>query len=496
MIKPTLNEFKSMAKQNAIIPVYKELLADLETPVSAYLKISRGYPYSFLLESVEHAEILGRYSFLGANPSVIFKSKGNTVTIIRNGTAETYTSQEPWFELRNLMNEYYPITYPSDLPSFFGGAVGYISYDVVRFFEKLPDTKPDNLGVPDLYFMITDTMAIFDHINNRILIVSNAHNRSNPEDAYNEAVRKINDMEERLRGPLAVSTEKIFRTSDSVSLKSNFCKEEFCQAVVKAREYICSGDIFQVVLSQRFSRPVFASPINLYRALRRINPSPYMLLMQFPELSLVGSSPEVMTQVKQNRCLLRPIAGTRPRGSDLEYDIALEKELISDEKERAEHIMLVDLGRNDLGRVCKIGSVKPVKNRFMVIERYSHVMHIVTEVEGELRPDCNAFDALKATFPMGTVSGAPKIRAMEIIEELEPEKRGPYAGGAGYISFTGDMDTCILIRTMLIKDGTVYIQAGAGIVYDSEPEKEYMETVNKAKALVKAIELAEKGLEL
>lgn len=496
MIKPTLNEFKSMAKQNAIIPVYKELLADLETPVSAYLKISRGHSYSFLLESVEHAEILGRYSFLGANPSVTFKSKGHTITITRNSVTGTYTSEQPWFELRKLMKEYNPITYPSDLPSFFGGAVGYISYDTVRFFEKLPDLKPDNLNVPDIYFMITDTMVIFDHINNRILIVSNAHIRSNAENAYNEAIRKISEIEERLRGPLAVSIEKIYQESDTIPLKSNFCKEDFCQAVVKAREYICSGDIFQVVLSQRFSRPVFASPVNLYRALRRINPSPYMLLMQFPELSLVGSSPEVMTQVKQNRCLLRPIAGTRPRSSDPELDIALEKELMSDEKERAEHIMLVDLGRNDLGRVCKIGTVKPVQNRFMVIERYSHVMHIVTEVEGEIKPEHDAFDALQATFPMGTVSGAPKIRAMEIIEELEPEKRGPYAGGAGYISFTGDMDTCILIRTMIIKDGTVYIQAGAGIVYDSDPEKEYMETVNKAKALVKAVELAEKGLEL
>ncbi len=496
MIKPSLDEFKSMAKQSAIIPVYKEILADLETPVSAYLKISRGYPYSFLLESVEHAEVLGRYSFLGANPSVIFRAKGNTISITRNGTTGTYTSQEPWFELRKLMNEYYPILYPSDLPSFFGGAVGYISYDVVRSFEKLPDIKPDNLNVPDLYFMITDTMLIFDHINNRILIVSNAHIRSNAENAYNEAVRKISEIEERLRGPLTVQTERIHHPADTLPLKSNFCKEDFCSAVVKAREYICSGDIFQVVLSQRFSRPVFTSPINLYRALRRINPSPYMLLMQFPELSLVGSSPEVMTQVKQKRCLLRPIAGTRARGNTPEDDLRLENELIADEKERAEHIMLVDLGRNDLGRVCKIGTVQPVPNRFMVIERYSHVMHIVTEVEGELRPECDAFDALKATFPMGTVSGAPKIRAMEIIEELEPEKRGPYAGGAGYISFTGDMDTCILIRTMIIKDGYAYIQAGAGIVYDSDPEREYMETVNKAKALVKAVELAEKGLEL
>lgn len=496
MIKPTLDEFKSMAKQSAIIPVYKEILADLETPVSAYLKISRGYPYSFLLESVEHAEVLGRYSFLGANPSVIFKAKGNSITITRNGTTGTYSSSQPWFELRKLMSEYHPITYPSDLPSFFGGAVGYISYDVVRSFEKLPDIKPDNLGAPDLYFMITDTILIFDHINNRIFIVSNAHIRSNAENAYNEAVRKISELEERLRGPLTVLTERIHHPVDNIPLKSNFCKDDFCNAVIKAREYICNGDIFQVVLSQRFSRPIFVSPTNLYRALRRINPSPYMLLMQFPELSLVGSSPEVMTQVKQKRCLLRPIAGTRPRGNNPEDDLKLEKELIADEKERAEHIMLVDLGRNDLGRVSKIGSVKPVPNRFMVIERYSHVMHIVTEVEGELKPECDAFDALKATFPMGTVSGAPKIRAMEIIEELEPEKRGPYAGGAGYISFTGDMDTCILIRTMIIKDGTAYIQAGAGIVYDSDPEREYIETVNKAKALVKAIELAEKGLEL
>ncbi|HOQ31395.1 MAG TPA: anthranilate synthase component I [Candidatus Hydrogenedens sp.] len=495
MIYPSFDEFRTIARQGSIVPVYKELLADLETPVSAYLKISRGYPYSFLLESVEHAEVLGRYSFLGANPSVIFQASGNNISITRNGITGSFTSDQPWNELRKLMKEYTPVIVPG-LPSFFGGAVGYISYDTIRFFENIPDKNPDTLGLPDIYFMITDTLLIFDHLNNRIMIVSNAHIRSNAENAYNESIRKIAEIEARLRGPLAVSTEHVHQTNGQIEIKSNFCKEDFCKAVAKAREYICAGDIFQVVLSQRFSRPVYTSPVNLYRALRRINPSPYMLLMQFPELALVGSSPEVMTQVKQRRCLLRPIAGTRPRGNTPEDDLSLERELIADEKERAEHIMLVDLGRNDLGRVCKIGTVKPVPNRFMVIERYSHVMHIVTEVEGELRPECDAFDALQATFPMGTVSGAPKIRAMEIIDELEPERRGPYAGGAGYISFTGDMDTCILIRTMVIKEGVAYLQAGAGIVYDSDPEREYMETVNKAKALFKAVEFAEKGLEL
>jgi anthranilate synthase component 1 len=342
--------------------------------------------------------------------------------------------------------------------------------------------------------MITDTLVIFDHVNNRIRIVSNAHvQEGGADEAYNEAVRKIHGIEQALKRPLVVTTERVHSGPAETPMKSSFTREAFCAAVERAKEYIRAGDIFQVVLSQRFERPVEASSINLYRALRCINPSPYMTLVAFPDVTLVGCSPEVMTSVRGRRCMVRPIAGTRPRGATPEEDAALEVDLLHDEKEVAEHIMLVDLGRNDVGRVCTLGTVRP--SRLQTIERYSHVMHIVSEVEGELRDGCDAFDALRATFPMGTVSGAPKIRAMEIIDELEPVRRGPYAGGCGYISFAGDMDTCIVIRTMIIKDGIAYLQAGAGVVYDSQPEREFEETVNKAKALFRAVEFAERGLE-
>ncbi len=494
MIHPSLDTFKSMARQGALVPIYREIMADLETPVTAYMKIASGEQYSFLLESVEHADSIGQYSFIGANPSLIFSSKGHEVTLIREGRKATFRAADPMGELRKLMAVYKPV--PMDgIPAFHGGAVGYMAYDQVRFFETLPDENPDTLELPDLYYMITDTILIFDHVKNKIKIVSNVHVKSNVDAAYNEGVRKIQELENKLRGPLVVSTERVHSGQQQTVISSNFTREAFCQAVDQAKEYIRAGDIFQVVLSQRFKRPVYSSNINLYRALRCINPSPYMLLLEFPEFALVGSSPEVMTQVGNGKVMVRPIAGTRPRGANAEEDRAFEQDLMQDEKELAEHIMLVDLGRNDIGRVSEPGTVAPVDGKLMVVERYSHVMHIVSEVAGKLRKDCDAFDALAATFPMGTVSGAPKIRAMEIIDELEPERRGPYSGGCGYISFSGEMDTCILIRTMLVKDGTAYLQAGAGIVYDSDPEREFEETVNKAKALFKAVDFAEKGLE-
>ena len=494
MFHPSIEAFREHAGEGTLVPVYREFLADLETPVTAYLKIARGQDYAFLLESVEKADTIGQYSFLGANPSIIFRSKGRQVTILRDGAEQTYASEDPLADLRALMAEYQPVDV-GGLPAFHGGAVGYMSYDQVRFFEDVPDNNPDTLGLPDLYFVITDTILIFDHVKNKIQIVSNSRVGDNADAAYNEAVRKIGDLERKLRGPLMLATERVHNQVEDTPIASNFSREDFCAAVRNAKEYICAGDIFQVVLSQRFQRPVYASPTNLYRALRCINPSPYMVLMQFPEVSLVASSPEVMTQVKKDTVMVRPIAGTRPRGATPQEDADLEQDLLADEKETAEHIMLVDLGRNDIGRVSKAGTVAPVPNKLMVIERYSHVMHIVSEVAGKLDPKNDAFDALAATFPMGTVSGAPKIRAMEIIDELEPERRGPYSGGAGYISYSGDMDTCILIRTMVIKDGTAYLQAGAGIVYDSDPDREFDETVNKAKALMRAIEFAERGLE-
>ncbi|HUW60774.1 MAG TPA: anthranilate synthase component I [Candidatus Bathyarchaeia archaeon] len=494
MIHPTLDEFRRLARPNALVPVYKEILADLETPVTAYMKIAKGQPYSFLLESVEKADTLGRYSFLGANAATIFKSKGTKVELVREGRLGTYESPDPLAELRQLMAGYKPV-HVDGIPEFHGGAVGYISYDQERFFENLPDKNPDPLNLPDLYFMVTDTILIFDHVNNKLKIVSNAHVRGSVDAAYNEAIRKIDDLQRTLRGPLVVSSERVHSGEVEQEPKSNFSREAFCSAVRKAKEYICAGDIFQVVLSQRFERPAYASPINLYRALRCINPSPYMTLVTYPDVILIGSSPEVMTQVKGRTCMVRPIAGTRPRGATPEEDAQFEKDLMADEKERAEHIMLVDLGRNDVGRVSEPGTVAPVPSKTMVVERYSHVMHIVSEVTGALKKGCDAYSALAATFPAGTVSGAPKIRAMEIIDELEPSRRGPYAGGCGYISFSGDMDTCIIIRTMVVKDNVAYIQAGAGIVYDSDPDREYEETVSKAKALFRAVDFAEKGLQ-
>ncbi|MDX9974924.1 MAG: anthranilate synthase component I [FCB group bacterium] len=494
MIRPSLEDFRTLAKPGALVPVYREILADLETPVTAYMKIARGQQYSFLLESVERADKIGRYSFLGARPSLVFQSKGKKITLTREGRPSTYESDDPLGELRRLMADYKAVEVEG-MPAFHGGAVGYMSYDQVRFFEKLPDNNPDTLDLPDLYFMVTDTILIFDHVNNRLKIVSNAHVRGEADAAYNEAIRKIDELENMLRKPLVVTTERVHAESepDDSQIKSSLTKAEFCEAVEKAKEYIRAGDIFQVVLSQRLERPIYASPINLYRALRCINPSPYMTLVQYPDVTLVGCSPEVMTQVQHGTCMVRPIAGTRPRGLTPGDDAALEKDLLADEKERAEHIMLVDLGRNDVGRVSKPGTVKP--SRLMTVERYSHVMHIVSEVEGDLLANQDAYSALKATFPAGTVSGAPKIRAMSIIDELEPVRRGPYAGACGYISFSGDMDTCIVIRTMVIKDNVAYVQAGAGVVYDSDPEREYEETMNKARALLRAADFAEKGLE-
>ena len=494
MIHPTLDAFRDLAKPGALVPVYREILADLETPVSAYMKIAQGQDHAFLLESVEQAGSLGQYSFIGANPSVILRAKGTAVTLTRGGATETYEAAKPLHELRTIMAAYTPVDVPG-LPPFHGGAVGYLAYDQVRFFEKLPDENPDSLGLPDLYFVITDTILIFDHMNNTIKIVSNVHVDGDPAAAYALGVRKIEDLEARLKAPLADALVHPEPSDLPHDIESNFTREAFCDIVRKAREYICAGDIFQVVLSQRFKRPVTARPITLYRSLRSINPSPYMLLMQYPDFALVGSSPEVMTRVQDGAAMVRPIAGTRPRGKTPAEDRAFEQDLLADEKEIAEHVMLLDLGRNDIGRISQPGTVAPVPGKRMVIERYSHVMHIVSEVAGQLRPECDAYDALEATFPMGTVSGAPKIRAMEIIDELETERRGPYSGGCGYISFSGDMDTCILIRTMVVKDGVAYCQAGAGIVYDSDPDREYEETQNKAKALFRAVEFAERGLE-
>jgi anthranilate synthase component 1 len=492
MVHPSIEEFKEKTKDYNIIPVYREILADLDTPVSAFRKINKS-AYGFLLESVEGGEQLARYSFLGANPSVIFKSKGKQVTITRNNQIILEKeSSNPLDELKSLLNKYKVYTDPA-LPRFFGGAVGYLSYDMVRFMEKLPDKNPDDLNLPDMYFMITDTILIFDHVLHKIKIISNAYVENGDADkAYQSALQKIESLVKDLNAP-APPLPETPEVKVTHELRSNFKKEEFEKAVEDSKEYIKAGDIFQVVLSQRFETEITSSPFDIYRALRSINPSPYMYYLQFEDATLVGSSPEILVRADEGKLQLRPIAGTRPRGKNQEEDEALIKDLLADPKERAEHLMLVDLGRNDLGRISEYGSVHV--SDFMVIEKYSHVLHIVSNVEGTLAKGKDAFDVLNATFPAGTVSGAPKIRAMEIIDELEPTRRGPYAGTVGYFSFSGNLDACITLRTIVIKGNKAYIQAGAGLVADSVPSSEYQETVNKSKAMLKAIELAEAGLE-
>ena len=493
MYYPSKEEFIRRSKSGNLVPVYREILADTETPVSAYRKIARG-KHSFLLESVEGGEHLARYSFLGTDPFLIFKSKGREVEILEGGREDKVCledGQDPLHVLRELLSRYKWVDDP-DLPRFCGGAVGYIGYDAVRFFEKLPDDTVDDLGVPDCFFVFADTIVVFDHVKHRMKILCNSEVGSDPSGAYDLAVAKIDEIIGRLRGTQPVG-ERPHEPAAALAPASNVTQEEYEAAVSAAKEYIKAGDIIQVVLSQRLSVPLEADPFDVYRALRSVNPSPYMFYLVLDDIKLVGSSPEILVTEEQGKVTVRPIAGTRRRGETEEEDLALEQELLADEKERAEHIMLVDLGRNDIGRVCEYGSVSV--DELMVIERYSHVMHIVSNVRGRLADDKNQFDVLRATFPAGTLSGAPKIRAMEIIEEFESTKRGTYGGAIGYFSFSGNMDTCITIRTILVKDGTAYIQAGAGIVADSVPASEYQECMNKAGALLKAIEMAQSGLD-
>lgn len=491
---PDFEEFARRARNGNTTPVYKEILADMETPVSAFRKIAHG-PYSFLLESVEGGERMARYSFLGSGADLVLRAKGSEVEISRDGMSRTIQigSEGTRDALDVLKSELGRVSYVADpnLPRFCGGAVGYIGYDMVRFFEDLPDSTTDDLGLPDCTFIFTDTLLIFDHVKHRIRVVCNARVDGDPEAAYEQAVRKIDAVIERLRTPAAAPAGGSDLEPPEVT--SNFTQTEFEDAVRRCKEYIAAGDVIQVVLSQRFSTKVSADPFDVYRALRSLNPSPYMYYLAYDDIRLIGSSPEILVTEERGNVTVRPIAGTRPRGVTAEEDLELERDLLNDEKERAEHIMLVDLGRNDIGRVCRYGSV--VVDELMVIERYSHVMHIVSNVRGRLRVDQDQFDLLRACFPAGTVSGAPKIRAMEIIDEMEPTRRCSYAGAIGYFSYSGDMDTCITIRTILIKGDTAYVQAGAGIVADSDPTREYQETQNKAMAMINALCAAEAGLE-
>jgi len=488
---PRFSEFKKKAKQGNLIPVYKEILADTETPVSACMKLNKS-SHCFLLESVEGGEKWARYSFLGFNPSIIFKSKGSRVTLKKGKKTEHLQSDNPLLLLRDLMKSYVPVEIEG-LPRFCGGAVGYIGYDMIRFFEKMPDSTDDDLQWDDAYLMITDTLIIFDNLKHNVKVVCNVHIDEENVDlrcAYTNAIKTIDTIDSVLNKPLKKpATEELH---GSTAMKSNFEKSEYKKIVEKAKKHIRAGDIIQVVLSQRFETRLKTDPFELYRSLRVVNPSPYMYYLKMDDSFIVGSSPEVMVRLDHGEVVVRPIAGTRPRGTDDKQDQAFEKDLLNDPKERAEHVMLVDLGRNDVGRVSKMGTVSV--DDFMITERYSHVMHIVSNVRGKLKKGKDAYDVFMAAFPAGTVSGAPKIRAMEIIDSLERHKRGPYAGSVGYFSFSGNMDFCITIRTMLVKNKKIYIQAGAGIVMDSKPEREFQETVNKAQGMVKAIKTAHEGL--
>ncbi|NDJ78273.1 MAG: anthranilate synthase component I [Chloroflexi bacterium] len=478
-----------------LVPVYRTLLADLETPVSVFLKLTQTGTVSFLLESVEGGEQVGRYSFLGVNPKGLVQVQHNQVTKTLHGettTRELEPDEDPLAVIAHEFERVQPV--PLDgLPRFVGGAVGYLSYDIVRYIERLPDTAIDDLNVPDAAFMLADTLVIFDHAKHQLIVLANAHNTGDPDAAYDDAVRRIDTIIDVLSQPLPYLPTQEATAPDNPELQSNRTRDEFEDNVRAAKEYIAAGDAFQIVLSQRFSRQTSAPPFTIYRALRALNPSPYMFFLRFnDEFALIGASPEMMVRLEDGTATVRPIAGTRPRGTTDADDDRLAEELLTDEKERAEHVMLVDLGRNDLGRVCDYGTVR-VPN-MMYIERYSHVMHIVSQVQGRLRGGMDAFDLLRATFPAGTLSGAPKVRAMEIIEELEGTRRGPYGGAVGYFSFDGSMDTCITIRTMMKHGETIYYQSGAGIVADSDPALEYDETVNKARAVAVAVQNAESGL--
>ncbi len=495
MYYPSREVFKAKTRLGNLIPVYREVLADTETAVSAFLKIGGG-DYAFLLESVQGGEKWARYSFLGRNPSLVIRTKGREAELFRSGAPpERRRITDPLHVVREALSVYRPVKVEG-LPRFFGGMVGYLSYDAVRFFETLPNQTEDDLGLPDAVFLLTDTLLIFDNLSQRIQVVSNAFVPDTTERAmkaaYDLAVSKIEAVVAELYKPLDPPGVAPLPSCPS-EVKSTFSREGFCRAVLACKDYVAAGDIIQAVLSQRLELKTGADPFNVYRALRIINPSPYMFFLRLGDLSLAGSSPEVLVRLEEGQIDLRPIAGTRPRGRNEIEDRALAMELLDDPKERAEHIMLVDLGRNDVGRVATPGSVEV--NELMVIERYSHVMHIVSNVRGRLQEGRDAFDLLRATFPAGTVSGAPKIRAMEIIEELEPAKRGPYAGAIGYVSFSGNMDTCITIRTILFAKERAWVQVGAGIVVDSDPDREYQETLSKAAAMLRAIEITARGLE-
>jgi anthranilate synthase component 1 len=490
MIQPSFVEFSRLAKQGNLIPVYHVFSADLLTPVSAYLRIAQNARYSFLLESVEGGEKIARYTFAGAHPEEVFRY-ANGACVLETRDRLLWEEKDPITFLRAHMERYRPVRL-AGLPPLIAGAIGYFSYDMVRLIEKLPQQLKDEIGLFDAVLMFYHGLIAFDHVQHRLWIVRNVftEGKGTLQQKYDAAVKEIEHTRKQLEQP--VKAEHSSRKADNGSLapkvESNFKKPAYLAAIKKAKQYIRAGDIFQVVISQRFSAKTQAEPFQIYRELRALNPSPYLFFLQLNDVAVVGSSPEMLVKVQGRDVFYRPIAGTRWRGKNEAEDLRLEKEMLADEKERAEHIMLVDLGRNDLGRVCEYGTVRVEK--LMTVERYSHVMHLVSSLRGQLRPDVDCFDALMACFPAGTVSGAPKVRAMEIIEELERTRRGIYAGGILYLDFAGNLDSCIALRTMVIKNGVAHIQAGGGIVADSTPEGEYNESVNKSKALQRALEAA------
>ncbi len=489
-VEPSLDEFLKISQQGNVIPVFTQLAADFETPLSAYLKI-RDEENSFLLESAEATDKGGRWSIVGSSPRKIFSAVGKTITVTQDGSSRNYTAEKDVLAaLEAEMKSYVPVK-NSILPPFYGGLVGYLSYDAVRQFEpSLPAPPPDTLGIPDALFMLADTILVFDHRLRRLTIIANAllSDYPTPEAAREAAIGRIEQSIERLDTPLHISPLNGLTKPDPVNPVSNTSQAEYEEMVRKGKEYIAAGDIFQFVPSQRFSVPFTQAPIDLYRALRHVNPSPYMFLLEMDDFSLVGSSPEVHVRAIDGRIDIRPIAGTRPRGKTAAEDDALAEDLLADPKERAEHLMLVDLARNDVGRIAQHGEVH--LDDFMIIERYSHVMHIVSNVTGALDAKYSSYDVLRSTFPAGTVSGAPKIRAMQIIDFVEKNKRCAYAGAVGYFGFDGSHDSCITLRTCLLKNGMAHVQAGAGVVADSDPSSEYQETVNKAQAILGAISLA------
>ncbi|MCE5326976.1 MAG: anthranilate synthase component I [Planctomycetaceae bacterium] len=493
---PNFEQFRILCDKGNTIPVYRQLLADALTPVMAYHRLAcpSGFApagHAFLLESVVGGERVARYSFVAADPESTFTARGHSVRISSDEGVEEVESSDPLVELAGMLAPYSPV-HLSGLPRFTGGVVGYAAYDMVRYYEELGEGPRDDRNLPDLAFGLYRTMVIFDHVSKTIKVVANAHVKDDPGEAYSQAIESIERTIVRLcEGAAQPVGEFSLEGLPQKPFKSNMTKSDYIGVVNACKEYIRAGDIFQVVPSQRLTVETSADPFSIYRALRVVNPSPFMFLLRMPELTLVGSSPEILCRVEDGVVTNRPLAGTRPRGATDEEDKALEAELLADPKERAEHIMLVDLARNDVGRVAEPKSIELAD--LMSVERYSHVMHIVSDVKGRLAEGKTAFDALRAALPVGTVSGAPKIRAMEIIDEFEPTRRGPYAGAVGYVDFGGNMDTCIALRTMVACNGKVYLQAGGGIVADSVPETEYQETINKAKALLRAIEIAETG---